>query len=221
MFILVWLLIIFLDIFRFLVSPVFVLPRRILQPAQDSKELVSILLNKKEPIASCKGSYVFKVRDSDAQKNAPNYLTQTTSTNATSKVRRVASMTWQLGHMRSQEASCKRGAWSILHLNDRSIKHPAKKELWASCDKGALSILRIKQPPAKPASEPTWRLFIFSPALTEPSLPHYVTLAPVKLFLNTGRHYLPWKKCLIACNMFKVHKQMTMTQVFVLQHTTF
>ena len=66
-----------------------------------------------------------------------NYLpegkTQTTSTNVTSKVRRVANMTCQLGHMRSHEASCKKGAWSILHWNDRSIKHPAKKELWASC----------------------------------------------------------------------------------------
>jgi hypothetical protein len=35
---------------------------------------------------------------------------------------------------------------------------------------------------------------LFLPALTEPSLPHYVTLAPVKLFLTLESTSLPWEK---------------------------
>ena len=124
-----------------------------------------------------------------------NYLpegkTQTTSTNVTSKVRRVANMTCQLGHMRSHEASCKKGAWSILHWNDRSIKHPAKKELWASCH--AQRSFEHPANQAAPSQDCFWTYLeavsLFSPALTEPSLPHYVTLAPVKLFcFNTEKH---------------------------------
>ena len=129
-----------------------------------------------------------------------NYLpegkTQTTSTNVTSKVRRIANMTCQLGHMRSHEASCKKGAWSILHWNDRSIKHPAKKELWASCHTQRSFEHPANQ--AAPSQDCFWTYLeavsLFLPALTEPSLPHYVTLAPVKLFLTLENTNLPWEK---------------------------